>query len=328
MIRHRVFGLLWVGFWVAPVLAGQLISVSEEIALGKQTQKQVKARVPELGEQAVVAYVASIGRRLATHADGARYPYSFSIANYREINAFALPGGPVWVNRGAIAAAQTEAQLAGVLAHEVAHISERHAADQLTKNLVANGLLGLLGALLGNDGGARAAQAAAQVLAGGYMLKFSRDDEKDADRVGARIMKRAGWDPREMVAFMEMLRRQQGRDPASVTVFLSSHPAPGERAELLRRELGKTSGGRRDSQEFRRVRDRLARLPPARSMEAQQLAISRSRLSSSLLIRRPALTPVANCEQPSSEPLYMAGQGGHDDRPCAVWREIMVRWLL
>ena len=130
MIRHRVFGLLWVGFWVAPVLAAQLISVSEEIALGKQTQKQVKARVPELGEQAVVAYVASIGRRLATHADGARYPYSFSIANYREINAFALPGGPVWVNRGAIAAAQTEAQLAGVLAHEVAHISERHAADQ------------------------------------------------------------------------------------------------------------------------------------------------------------------------------------------------------
>ena len=154
-----------------------------------------------------------------------------------------------------------------MLAHEVAHISERHAADQLTKNLVANGLLGLLGALLGNDGGARAAQAAAQVLAGGYMLKFSRDDEKDADRVGARIMKRAGWDPREMVAFLEMLRRQQGRDPASVTVFLSSHPAPGERAELLRRELGKTSGGRRDSQEFRRVHDRLARLPPARRME-------------------------------------------------------------
>ena len=152
MIRHRVFGLLWVRFWVAPVLAGQLISVSDEIALGKQTQKQVKGRVPELGEQAVVAYVASIGRRLATHADGAQYPYSFSIANYREINAFALPGGPVWVNRGAIASAQTEAQLAGVLAHEVAHISERHAADQLTKNLVANGLLGLLGALLGNDG--------------------------------------------------------------------------------------------------------------------------------------------------------------------------------
>ena len=99
------------------------------------------------------------------------------------------------------------------------------------------------------------------------MLKFSRDDERDADRVGAGIMKRAGWDPREMVAFMEMLRRQQGRDPASVTVFLSSHPAPGERAELLRRELGKTSSGRRDSQEFRRVRERLARLPAARRME-------------------------------------------------------------
>jgi beta-barrel assembly-enhancing protease len=269
MIRHRLSGAGWVGLLVAPVLAGQLISVSDEIALGRQTQKQVKARVPELREQAVIAHIESLGRRLSANAGGAGYPYSFSVANYREINAFALPGGPVWVNRGTIAAAQNEAQLAGVLAHEVAHIAERHAADQLTTNLVANGLLSLLGALLGNDGGARAAQAAAQVLAGGYMLKFSRDDEREADRVGARIMKHAGWDPREMVAFMELLRRQQGRDPASVTVFLSSHPAPGERAALLRRELGKMSGGRRDSQEFRQVRGRLARLPPARSMGQQ-----------------------------------------------------------
>ena len=210
----------------------QLLSISDEIALGKQAQRQVKAQVPRLTDREIIAYVQSIGRRLVAHARGAKYPYSFSVANYREINAFALPGGPVWVNRGAIAAAQNEAQFAGVLAHEIAHIAERHAASQVTKNLVANGLLSLLGAMLGNDGGARAAQAAAQVLAGGYMLKFSRDDEREADRVGVRILRLAGWDAREMMAFMELLRQQQGRDPGSVAVFLSSHPAPAERVAL------------------------------------------------------------------------------------------------
>jgi predicted Zn-dependent protease len=253
-------------FVVVPALAAQLVSVSDEIALGKQAQSQVRKEVSELADRQVVDYVQSIGRRLAARAGGARYPYTFSIANYNEINAFALPGGPVWIHRGAIAASRNEAQLAGVLAHEVAHIAERHAADQMTKSLLANGLLGLLGAMLGNDGSARAAQTAAHVLAGGYMLKFSRDDERDADRVGARIMRQAGWDPREMVAFMEGLRRQEGRDPASVMVFLSSHPAPGERAELLRAELRHTSGGRRDSSQFRQIHARLSRLPAPRSM--------------------------------------------------------------
>ena len=115
-----------------------------------------------------------------------------------------------------------------MLAHEIAHIAQRHAASQITKQLVANGFLGLLGAVLGNDpGAARTAQAGARVLAGGYMLKFSRDDEREADRIGLQIMQRAGWDPRGMPEFMEILRREQGRDPGSVEVFLSSHPAPG-----------------------------------------------------------------------------------------------------
>ncbi len=252
--------------FVAPVAARQLVSVSDEIALGREAQRQAKARIPEVTDREINAYVQSLGHRLVARAGSSTYPYSFSVANYREINAFALPGGPVWVHRGVFTAAQNEAQFAGVLAHEIAHISERHAASQLTKGLVANGLLSLLGAILGNDGGARTAQAAAQLMAGGYMLKFSRDDEREADRVGARILRQAGWDPREMIAFMEILRRQQGRDPGSVAVFLSSHPAPAERAELLRQALRNTSGGRRDSDQFGAVRQRVSRLPPARPM--------------------------------------------------------------
>jgi predicted Zn-dependent protease len=239
-----------------------LISVSDEIKLGREAQRQVAAQVPELSDSTVVSYVANVGRRLAARALGPRYPYTFRIANYRELNAFALPGGPVWIHRGIIQAAENESQLAGVLAHEISHIAKRHAADQITKQLVANGLLGLLGAMLGNDGGgARTAQIGAQVLANGYMLKFSRDDEREADAEGLKIMQRAGWDPRGMPEFMEILRREQGRDPGSVEIFLSSHPALSERAATLRRTIGKRAGGKRDSDAFHAIKSRVQRLP-------------------------------------------------------------------
>lgn len=241
-----------------------LIGVDDEIRLGREAQRQVRQEVPRVADREVAAYVAGLGRRLARHARGPKYPYSFTVANYREINAFALPGGPVWIHRGAIAAAANEAQLAAVLAHEVAHISERHAANRISTRLVADGFIGLLGAMLGSNKGAEAAQMGARVLAGGYMLTFSRDDEREADIVGAAIMRRAGWDATQMIAFMETMRRVQGRNPASLEVFLSSHPAPAERVERLRGRL--KAGGTRDSAAFRRIRGRLGRLPAARAM--------------------------------------------------------------
>ena len=261
----KVLVLAWL--MSASVAAAQfsLISVDDEIQLGKQAQQQVSKEVPQVTDAVVQSYVRTLGRRLSARAAGPRYPYSFSTANYREINAFALPGGPVWVHRGTIAAAANEAQLAAVLAHEIAHISERHAADQISKSLVANGLIGLLGAMLGNNRSAQTAQLGARVLAGGYMLKFSRDDEREADTVGAALMRRAGFDAREMTAFMETLRREQGRDPAAMEVFLSSHPAPGERAQRLRGTL--KGGGTKDSAAFRSVKARLKRLSPAPSMK-------------------------------------------------------------
>jgi predicted Zn-dependent protease len=265
--------LLWAclsgpGYGATGVVAVSLISVSDEIAMGRDAQQQVRKSVPVVSDAALNAYVTQLGKQLAARSQGPRYPYSFSVANYRELNAFALPGGPVWINRGILHAAATEAQLAGVLAHEIAHVAERHAANQISKQLVANGFLGLLGAVLGNDpGAARTAQAGARILAGSYMLKFSRDDEREADRIGSQIMRRAGWDPRGMAEFMETLRREQGRDPGSVEIFLSSHPAPGERAAALRRALGPRSSGRRDSAAFRTAKARTLRLkPPPKSM--------------------------------------------------------------
>lgn len=251
---------------VAAVTAITLISVSDEIKLGREAQKQVRSSTPQVPGTAA-SYVASVGRQLAARARGPKYPYSFSVANYRELNAFALPGGPVWVNRGVLQTARTESQVAGVLAHEIAHVAQRHAAQQISKGMIANGLLGLLGAVLGNTGGARTAQTGAQVIAGGYLMKFSRDDEREADRVGVEILRRAGWDPRGLLEFMEILREQGGRDPSSVEVFLSTHPSPGERVEQLRAQLSRgKAGGRRDSAAYQRVRATLAKMPAAGRM--------------------------------------------------------------
>jgi predicted Zn-dependent protease len=248
------------------VSAIQLVSVEDEIAIGKQAQVEIRKQTPQLEDAAVLAYVTRIGRQLAAKAGRARYPYSFSVANYREINAFALPGGPIWVHRGAIEAAGTEAQLAGVLAHEIAHVSERHAAQQLSNVIVANLGLSLLGALLGNSGGATAANIAARYVASGAFLKFSRDDEREADRVGAGILARAGWDPRGMIELMQTIREHEQRDPSSVEVFFSNHPSPQDRVALLRQAMPKTRAGKRDSREFQAIRGRLKTLAPAKAM--------------------------------------------------------------
>jgi predicted Zn-dependent protease len=214
----------------------------------------------------VRGYVARIGRELAAHAVGERYPYTFSVANYREINAFALPGGPVWINRGAMQAAGTESQLAGVLAHEIAHISQRHAAQQLSNAMVTNLGLSLFGALLGNAGGAAAANIAARYVASGAFLKFSRDDEQEADRVGVGIMRRAGWDAHGMIELMESIREQEKRDPGSVETFFSNHPSPKDRVALLARVVPTRRSGARDSVMFQSIRARLRQLPAAKSM--------------------------------------------------------------
>ena len=195
-----------------------------------------------------------------------RYPHSFSIADYREINAFALPGGPVWLNRGAIQASGTESQLAGVLAHEIAHIAQRHAAQQLSNAMVTNLGLDLLNALLGNAGGAAAASIAARYVASGAFLKFSRDDEQEADRVGVKIMTRAGWDPHGMIELMASIREQEKRDPSSVDVFFSNHPSSRDRLALLAQIVPSRRSGTRDSAAFQAIRATLRTLPPARSM--------------------------------------------------------------
>jgi predicted Zn-dependent protease len=246
-----------------------LVSVDQEVAIGREASAQVRQEVPELSDAATSEYIRRIGQRLVAAAPGPDYPYTFSVANYREINAFALPGGPIWLHRGVLHAATNESQVAGVLAHEVAHIAQRHAAGQLTKGIMANLGLGLLSAMLGNTGGADAAQAAAGLLTNGMFLKFSRDDEREADRVGLQILRDAGWDGRGMLELLELLQNEAESNPSSVEIFFSSHPAPQDRVEGLREAVSSARGGTRDTTEFRSTKARLLKMPAPRTMPRQ-----------------------------------------------------------
>jgi beta-barrel assembly-enhancing protease len=245
--------------WLASASAAgalALVSVKQEIEIGREAQAEIKRKTPEVRDEVVANYVESLGRRLEAHAEGPEYPYTFSVADKNDLNAFALPGGPVWVHRGILEAAQDEAQLAGVMAHEIAHVARRHSAEQLTKAMVANGLLGLLGAIVDDRSkGGTATRVGAGLATQVMFLKFSRDHEREADRVGAEIVRRAGYDPQGMAEFFELLDQQRQRSPNSVATFLSTHPDPKSRAAELRATV--QSGGRRTSDEFTAMKARL-----------------------------------------------------------------------
>jgi beta-barrel assembly-enhancing protease len=254
---------------LALALAITLVGVEEEIEIGKASDAQVRRQLVVLRDAPTNDYVKTIGRRLARNADGPKYPYTFAVVNDGDVNAFALPGGPVWINRGALRMAANESQVAAVLAHEIAHVARRHAANQLTKAMIANWGLGLLGAVLGNSGGANAAQVAARLMANGAFLTFSRDDERDADRVGLAIMTRAGWDGRGMIEMLESLQRKTKQDPGAVAVLVSTHPPPADRVRLLRREPATAHRGTRDTDAFKALHKRLNGLaPPPRRQPA------------------------------------------------------------
>jgi len=238
-----------------------LVSVEQEIAVGKQANAQFRKETPELTDAATVRYVRDLTRRLSRVATGPKYPYSVAIANTRAINAVALPGGPVWIHRGVLEHATNESQVVSVLAHEIAHIASRHAASQLTTIAMTKWSLNFLGSLLGNTGGAGGAQVAAEFLANGAALQFSRAEEREADQVGLALMSRAGWDGRGMVEMFEILKKTSGRDPSAVEAFFSTHPSPQVRIKELSAVVAAHRTGRRDSRAFQVMKSRLRKLP-------------------------------------------------------------------
>jgi Zn-dependent protease with chaperone function len=244
--RVAVVWLMTALLTAAPVIAQtrikpgfNLFSVEQDIEIGRQSAAEAERQLPILDSPRAVAYLNAIGKRLAAAAPGADYPYQFKIVNASDINAFALPGGFMYVNRGLIEAAKSEGQLAGVMAHEMGHVALRHGTNQTSKAYLGQMGLGVLSGLFGRDSDTtgKVVQTVGGFGLNTLFLKFSRTDEEQADVVGAQTMARAGYDPQDMVDFFEMLRAQQQRDPGKVARFFSSHPPPADRAARIRNEM-------------------------------------------------------------------------------------------
>ncbi len=183
-------------------------------------------------------YVAQLGAHLTQHAPGLKWPYSFHVVASSDVNAFALPGGAIFVNLGTVQAAETEAQLAGVLAHETSHVVLRHATCNMKKQQTTSIMAGLgqlaSGILLGNGAGGEVAQAIIGGGAGLYGLRMSRDDEKQADLLGTDILYNSGYDPRGLPQFFEIIQGKYGSGGAQI---LTDHPNPGNRSEYVNQEI-------------------------------------------------------------------------------------------
>jgi predicted Zn-dependent protease len=263
-----------------------LFSVKQDIELGRQSAAEIEKQVRLLRDARVEKYVNGVLARLTKVAPGARYPYRARVIDAREINAAALPGGFLYVNRGLIEAARSEAELAGVLGHEVAHVALRHGTQQASKAYAAQAGLGLIGRLLGRGQGNREAliEAIGGLGLNAAFLKFSRNDEYQADHVGLRLVNEAGYDPEAMATFFDKLEDEARRDPSRLERFLSSHPAPGDRAARLRADLDQIDRAPRRSAvgDFEAIRAQLRRLPAPADRAAHGTSLAPSPAEASL----------------------------------------------
>jgi len=240
-------------------------STQDDINLGKRAATDAEKQLPLCNAPRVDAYLTQLGTRLAQKlpTGGAQYPFEFHCVNDKAINAFALPGGYVFVNRGAIEASDNEAQLAGVMAHELSHVALRHGTNQATKAIAAETGLGIFGAIFGDSAGGALLTTLGNFTAGGVLLRYSRTAESQADVMGTQVLYDAGYDPRALAQFFEKLDAEtKGKNPPE---FFSDHPNPEHRVERVDEEVEKLGGApanaRRDSAEFEAIKREVLALP-------------------------------------------------------------------
>jgi len=241
-----------------------IFSPADDIKLGQKVALDTERRLPMLNDQRVDDYLNALGRKLASYAPGAIFPYEFHCVNQREINSFAIPGGYIFINRGIIEEARDEAQLAGVLAHEISHVALRHGTNQATKKQASSGVLGILAGVVGGGMVAGIASEIGGGLASStILLKYSRASESQADILGTQILFDARYDPRAMAQFFEsILPQNTGK---KLPEFFSDHPIPAHRIDRVEEEIDKLGGPpenyKTDSQEFRDIRRYILSLP-------------------------------------------------------------------
>ncbi len=206
-------------------------SIEREIALGRQMAAEVDRQSPLVTDPAVVEFVNRIAQNIVLHSD-AKIPFTVKVIDSADVNAFALPGGFLYVNRGLLEAAENEAEVAGVLAHEIAHITARHGIEQASKAEFLNyATIPLI--FLGGLGGYLIRQAAGLAVPLTF-LKFSRGAEKEADRLGAQYMWASGYDPNALITFFEKLQAQDKKKPGTLSKVFATHPMTGDRITEVR----------------------------------------------------------------------------------------------
>ena len=242
----------------------------QDVQLGQEAAEEVRREYPIINDERIDNYLDELGRRLVAVAPAElnhpAFQYSFTPVNLKDINAFALPGGPMFVNRGMFDAADTEGEVVGVMAHELAHVLLRHGTANATKaqGFQLGALAGAIaGAVIGGGWGEAIAQGS-QFGLGTWLLKYSREYEKQADLLGSQLMARAGYDPRDLAHMFETIQKQGNGAPPQ---WLSSHPNPGNRTQYIAQEASQLQIARRANDSgFEPAKQRFASLPPAKTM--------------------------------------------------------------
>jgi Zn-dependent protease with chaperone function len=243
-----------------------MFSLDDDVRMGQKLAAEAEAKLPMLNDMRVDAYLNKLGRSLVAYAPGPTFAYEFHCVNAEQLNSFALPGGFVFVNRAVIEESRNEAQLAGVISHEISHVALRHGTNQATKKEMGNGIVGIAGAIIG--GGILtnlASQLAGSLAESTVLLKYSRTSEDQADILGTQILYDSGYDPRAMAQFFEMIESEtKGRQKPE---FFSDHPIPAHRIDRVTDEIDNMGGlpenYKTDSADFREIRRYILSLPPA-----------------------------------------------------------------
>jgi beta-barrel assembly-enhancing protease len=245
---------------------------AQDVQLGREAAAEVKKELPQLNDERVDDYVEDVGRKLVAAIPpehrNAQFQYTFDVVDQKEINAFALPGGPMFLNRGMIEAAKTEGEVAGVMAHEISHVALRHGTAQATKGekFQIGSILGqVAGAIIGGTAGSIISQGS-QFGLGAAFLKYGREYETQADLLGAQILARAGYDPREMANMFKTIEAEGGGRGGPE--FLSSHPNPGNRYNnIINESKALKVQGNANSGQFASIKSRLGGMSPAYTAE-------------------------------------------------------------
>ncbi len=282
-------------------------SLEKEIALGKQLAMQVERQSKIINDPIIAEYVNRVGQNLVRNSD-AKVPFTIKVIDGEEVNAFALPGGFFFVYSGLIEKADTEAELAGVMAHEIAHVAARHGTRQATRGEIAN-LATIPLIFMGGWAGYGIRQGASLIVPMGF-LQFSREFEREADYLGLQYLYKTGYDPTAFVDFFEKIETLEKRKPGTMAKVFSTHPMTDDRIQASQKEIAAVLKAKPEyvvtTSEFNDVKSRLMALHNVRKLDPKDTDPNKPTLR-----RNPnSTTPIEDETDPSKK-----STGDDEDRP-------------